>query len=618
MQVDDPVAPTVAGRPVQVAARVPARDRLVRAGRVVAGSIAVADLLLLAFVLVTGRFLLRAGPLRLRTNDYVGFATASLAIWAVFVALAWTRPRLRRGALAGLAVAACCSLIVVAQHAPSLLPVGDAAVIELYTLLATHGQILVGPYSRFIWHHPGPLYFLTAAPFYIASGSQTPGIHAAAVAINVASVAGIVWVACRLGSATLAVALAGALTLYVARARELLVSIWNPHVATLPAMALLLVCAAVASGDVALLPLAALLATFVAQTHVGFVPFAVVMSAVAVAGAIASSRSAGRGGRVRLPRSVNVTLWVSAALWLLPVSEELTRSPGNLTRLWQFFVLDRRGGQPFGLSFRAWADSLAAWSAPEFHVAWGARFVPSVAIWPVAWCLVQVVGAAAVSVWAARTGRRFLAVTAGLLAGASGVALWSVTHIEGEIVDHEVFWLSALGVLTAAVMCAGVADAVSSRAGIRPRFPRGVVAAACSVPIALAIVFGIRDLAPDSFPFDRRVEDTRARALGDGAAAYLRDNGVRKPLLRMDFRTWAMTAGVALQLQRAGRPFAVESGAVPIFSDAFAATGDEDAEITISVTPRHLELETRPGNHVVASYDRYFADAVRIEPNRNR
>ena len=44
-------------------------------------------------------------------------------------------------------------------------PQKDTALAELYTRHAARGDLLLGPYSRFGWHHPGPLlYYLYALP----------------------------------------------------------------------------------------------------------------------------------------------------------------------------------------------------------------------------------------------------------------------------------------------------------------------------------------------------------------------------------------------------------------------------------------------------------------------
>src|SRR5258708_25869797 len=59
-----------------------------------------------------------------------------------------------------------------ARQATNFAQIGDPAVIESYTWMASKGELLLGPYSRFQWHHPGPLYFFWMVPFYLLSGSR--------------------------------------------------------------------------------------------------------------------------------------------------------------------------------------------------------------------------------------------------------------------------------------------------------------------------------------------------------------------------------------------------------------------------------------------------------------
>ena len=63
------------------------------------------------------------------------------------------------GMLLSILVAGLLALIWLAHAAPVQYPVSDIAVTELYTRLAGRGELLVGPYSRYSWHHPGPFYF---------------------------------------------------------------------------------------------------------------------------------------------------------------------------------------------------------------------------------------------------------------------------------------------------------------------------------------------------------------------------------------------------------------------------------------------------------------------------
>ena len=63
-------------------------------------------------------------------------------------------------------------VLFVARQAEPMFPVADEAVTELATLNALHGRQLLGPYSRYPWHHPGPSIFYLLAPMYEASGKR--------------------------------------------------------------------------------------------------------------------------------------------------------------------------------------------------------------------------------------------------------------------------------------------------------------------------------------------------------------------------------------------------------------------------------------------------------------
>ena len=77
--------------------------------------------------------------------------------------------------------------LALSRMAPSVATIGDIGVTELYVELASHARLLVGPYSRFHWHHPGPLYFYLQAPLYVATGRTGAAVYAGAWAINLAA-----------------------------------------------------------------------------------------------------------------------------------------------------------------------------------------------------------------------------------------------------------------------------------------------------------------------------------------------------------------------------------------------------------------------------------------------
>ena len=382
---------------------------------------------------------------------------------------------------AGLLIAV--ELVALARQAQPVTAVSDTAVIESYTAYASRGAQLVGPYSRYGWHHPGPLYFYLLAPFYWLSGSLTTGLNAGALAINLASVLVLAWVVVRAGGGVLAIVTMAMVAVYAWRVAPILASPWNPHVIVLPTMALIVVSAAIVSGWAELLPLVAVMATFVGQTHVGVLPCVLVVSAIASSAVLAAAIAEGDPGRRRrLIRILGVTLGVLVVLWSVPIWEQLSRRPGNFTRLWQFFAARDGASQPFRSAYAAWTDMLAGIARPDLRLAEGAPFRRSRIPWAEGWAGAQVALLAVTAIVAARAGRRFGAALAALIVVAAMTALWSVTRIEDAIVDHEVFWMSGFGVLGTAVLLDAVMAAGGERRG---RASPRVTATLCGLAVCL-------------------------------------------------------------------------------------------------------------------------------------
>jgi hypothetical protein len=63
---------------------------------------------------------------------------------------------------------------------------GDLATLEVRTLNALEGRQLLGPYSRYPWSHPGPVYFYLLAPVYAVLGRAPWGLFVGAGLINLA------------------------------------------------------------------------------------------------------------------------------------------------------------------------------------------------------------------------------------------------------------------------------------------------------------------------------------------------------------------------------------------------------------------------------------------------
>ena len=514
-------------------------------------------------------------------------------------------PRVQRriAAVCG-ALALSGAAILVARGGGPVTPVSDTAVIESYTLYASRAQLLVGPYSRYGWHHPGPLYFYLLAPVYALAGSSTPGLSAGALLINLASIVILAWVLVATAGGWLTAAVTASMAVYVWRLAPLLVSPWNPLVVVLPLAALTIVAAAVVSGDYGLAPLGVALASFVMQTHLGVVPTALVVSAVL---ALATRRAA-REAIPRSRRAVITAAAVAAVLWAVPLSEQVSASPGNMTAMWRFFSSPDRGHQTMAATYAAWSDMVTGIVRPDFHIAGGSPFRRS--RWrparTVAGC--EVVALTAIALIARRRKRRFEAAFASVLLLALAIAFAAVTRIHDDIIDHEVFWISALGALAAATIAAAAAAAWRSEAPKR----LGAYTALGACGVAAYVGFGELN-AVTKRTIDPDPARRAAAVIGDALERRLRSTGVR-PLIQIDQDEWPVAAGALLHLQRSRLAFAVEDDWLVMFTEHARSTGAEAERITITGQRRHYLLTSRREGETIAAADPFYAVALTAKP----
>ncbi len=564
----------------------------------------------LAFAAMTGsEQSLRLGPLRLSARD----PFRALALGAVAaLALAFLRgpgPWRQAGGLL-IAMHSVLALLVAVHDQPQGSPVEDSAVIELYTLHAAEGRQLLGPYSRFGFHHPGPVMFYALLPFYSFSGHHTRSLSAGALAINLLSLGLVTWVLLRARApVVLVVSLHALLLLLVYRVPELLTSAWNPHLPVLPFVAVLVTGAAVASGDVALLPLTAVLSSFVVQSHVGF-------AAATVAACGAAVLTAGARSVLSLERRRDFTrwlvraAWVLAAMWALPLAEQIAYRPGNLGRIVAFLLLEGDEGRvAWAAAVRAWGDSLMGILNPDFQLPVGWYFRPA-EYWLSFGSLGAILLLPVTAVVAWRLGLRLQSALA-TVALAGGVAgLWSVRSIRFEIFDHAVFWLAGLGVVTLASLASTWIVLIKPARALAAPAARGrmVTVAFGAAVIMFAAVVGWRNLAGPLPPLGS--EDGAVQPFVEAITAAMPQYDIQKPLLQVDGQAWGVAAGVLLQFAKAGIPVAVDRRLVSVFDRPWLPTGEEDAVFTIADQEGHARLASRPDNVPVAAFGGYFVDAL--------
>src|SRR5437762_3607669 len=166
----------------------------------IAGTLAIIDLVAIALLMTGSQRSVGLGFRLLRPSDVFGAAEVGAALCGIVAVSAWRRPWLRRAGVIGAIAMLLLALCVGSARSRRTFPVSDDALIESYTLLATQGRLVYGPYSRYGWHHPGPIYFWTAAPFYALADHKTGGLYVGVMFINVASMVAAVWVVARFAS----------------------------------------------------------------------------------------------------------------------------------------------------------------------------------------------------------------------------------------------------------------------------------------------------------------------------------------------------------------------------------------------------------------------------------
>jgi hypothetical protein len=495
------------------------------------------------------------------------------------------------------------AIVAFARLAPPIITEGDFAVSELYTELATRGQLVVGPYSRFGWQHPGPLYFYLQAAPYALGGHAAASLYATALVINLAAILTLFWSVSRDGRSMLGVLVAVACLMFAWRAPRFLASPWTGHVPILPTLAFIALSAAVIAGRSRLLLLTVAFGAFVAQTHLGFAPVVAVLSIVAVASVAMDRKTAGRW------RIIEASAVLSLLFWLPTMIEAMTSNGGNVAALWRFFVTDAGPGHTLGEAFTNWSYGLAGILRPDLEVGWGGHFTLRYLEWAVPFAIAQIALLALIAWRDLVSGERFEGTLAAAALTASCIGLWALTRVRDDILDHEIFWLAPLGAMNLAIVVSAALHGVVSR-----RLSTGVTVILASVAVAT----GVSDLR-DLTGFERRRTDRPAIvATYASVARYVREAGVQRPLIEIDGSLWGHAAGVLLRLEQDRIAFAVGDGSPSMFTNVFPTNGREDAIVTIATRDRHHAAVARPGNVVVREANPVFVDAIRIAPGTVR
>ncbi len=473
------------------------------------------------------------------------------------------------GVLALVAVVAWPAVAVVrllGPRASTSSPLGDQALLALGAGRALQLDQLVGPYSRFGWHHPGPaLFYVLALPIWLFGSGV--GLSLGTILINGgASVATVAYLWRKVGALAAMWSAAALGLLSLGLGFFVILYPWNPDVLVFPLILFSVLWAQAIRGDRTALVWAAVVGSFVVQSHISTAPFCVIMLAAAVVGAVLSATRR-RGATPALTNRP----WLVAGTALLvasvvPIVVELVQDqPNNVTLLWGYFVAHPGAHSQLRLALLQAADALTV--IPFGGATTGAGLY-------VDHGTVKMLGAGAVMamialagfVVARRRGQRSAQLILATAAAGAIIGIAATTRVTGGVLSYLVAWQSfAPGALIIGVGCAFLGTEGTERTegpertdrteGPGPRRPALLPVAVVSV---LALGLGANSVRM-AIHQPALVGSNNPAALRLATAAHdaVRVGSGAVNITIVDDITWVYAATVALDLTQSGHPTTV-------------------------------------------------------------
>ena len=469
---------------------------------------------------------------------------------------------------------------------------GDQALIEMRTRDVGHHPVLVGLFSRDHWSHPGPaLFYLLAVPYRLVAGSSI-GLPLGALVINGVSIAGMALIAKRRqGTPLLLCTLVGCALVMRAFGADFLHDVWNPYITVLPFGLLLFLTWAMTCGERWALPAAAAVASFCAQTHVGYVPM--VFPLLAWGGGwllVLARRRRDVAPPGRRPPSLSrvglVTASVLALMWAPPLIEQALHSPGNLDRIYEYFR-DPPGGPSHDVvdGYRVVAGQFGI--TPEWLTGAGrpnfGNSEPMVLSKPPLPVLLIPLCIAALVLWRRRISDacRLLAT----LAVAAALGVVSVANVVGPVYAYRLRWTWMLA-MTSFVAVAWAAWVVASERGpgVTARWLVPVSASALLLLATVSSVSAARAHTP------QQPEESVVAALWPPVLRSLPRGDGDVTLRATSFGSIFYVSGIVLGLERKGVTARVDESVGWIYGEHRAhRTGRVRADLWV-VTDLDLEV----------------------------
>jgi hypothetical protein len=442
-------------------------------------------------------------------------------------------------------------------------------------------------------HSPGPLLFwLLALPVRLG-GQSLPAVVAGLV--NVASIMGVVALARRRGGRPLMLATAIAIPLMLlSLPGETYSDVWNSSAPLLPLALLVFLAWSVACGEIRLLPLTVLVASFATHSHLTFVAPAVGLAAVALACAVLTRRFRPPADGPATRRWALAAVLVGLVCWSAPLLDQVTNRPGNLVTLARSATAEQ-ATIGVGSGWRAVVHSVGVrpwWLDRPQGVL---ERIGDVTVWPSPLTIVTgaiVLGGlvmAAIEGWRRRRADVFAAGALGLTLCAAIFSATSSTPANAtETLDYVLRWTSPAGMavwllLGFAVVVLGAptpaARALHERAARRPRARALAPAAGLAAAVLMGTGVAVARNPPRQEPYEpmRTIIDRLEAELPADRPTFVTSGA------RSGFElAYQFEVGVVYWLRRSGREV-VTTAAVADRLTARYAEGPYRQEVRISV-----------------------------------
>jgi hypothetical protein len=457
-------------------------------------------------------------------------------------------------------------------------------------------------------NNPGPLlYDALAIPVKIGGGA---GLAIGVALINIVAIGGSALVARRLaGPRAVVAAMAAAAGLGWAMGSELLFEPWQPHSLLFPFLCFLMMVWALACGDLAMLPWAVGVASFILQTHIGYALLIPALGAWAAGAA---------GARLWRARRRDVSAWPQRRrhAWRQLVMACLVGVACWSQSLYEQFFVDGPGGNlgRLATSFGKSGDKVGLGDAPRFvaEIAalppwWGRpsvsrAFLPGVPLPSFGASIAALAIVAALLVVAMLIGRRIgdppavVAAETGLVALVVAIAAATTIPIGYlGLAAHHLRWLWPVAVfVTFAIVCPLVTAPGRPRAhrlGLPVLTAATVVFALLNLPTMSAGVGPTADA--EAIPTIRELVPQLESLRGErGVLIDLRGQRFAEPF----------TVPVMVELQRLGIPWYADD-AVLLRQVGSTRAYRGGASVRLFVREGDRARETPPGARRVAFVD---------------